>query len=62
MTIVALIYLVIGLFHANNKVNNPNPMLRPLWASDQSLPFLIRTAGFIGIALLWPLSMLTSKR
>lgn len=58
MEILALIYLGIGLVHANNKVNNPNPMLRPIWASDQFLPFLFRAAGFMLIALIWPISIL----
>jgi hypothetical protein len=57
MELFALIYLGIGLVHANNKVNNSNPALRPTWASDQSLPFSFRTAGFLFIAIIWPISM-----
>jgi len=59
MEILIITYLIIGLIHANNKVNNPNPALRPLWASDKSMPFLQRLAGFLLIAVIWPISMLT---
>ena len=58
MEILFLIYIVIGLFHANNKVNNPNPGLRPVWASDRSLSFIKRAGGFLLIAIIWPISML----
>lgn len=60
MTILAIIYLVIGLVHANSKINNPNPGKRPLWANDRSLPFLARVAGFLLVAVIWPISMLAS--
>lgn len=58
MEIIALVYLIIGFVHANNKVNNPNPALRPLWASDRSLPGFVRFLGFLFVALIWPISML----
>ncbi len=59
MEIIGFVYLVIGLVHANNKVNNPNPALRPLWASDRNLSAVARFLGFLAIALAWPISMLS---
>lgn len=58
MEILFVGYLIIGLLHANNKINNPNPMRRPIWASDKSLPFILRVGGFLLFAILWPISML----
>jgi len=62
MAILAIIYLIVGLFFANHKLNNPDPSIRPLWASDASLPFILRALGFILFALVWPLIMLTAPR
>lgn len=56
--LLGLAYVVIGLVHANNRVNNPNPALRPLWASDRSLPGPLRFLGFLVIAAIWPISIL----
>ena len=58
MGLVLVGYIVIGLIHANSKVNNPNPALRPLWASDRSLSAAMRLLGFLFIAAIWPISML----
>lgn len=62
MEIIVAAYLFFGLIYANGKVNNPNPALRPLWASDRSLPFLLRLVGFLVIALLWPVLLVVSER
>ena len=62
MEIVLIVYIVVGLVHANRKVNNDNPALRPLWASDRSLPGFIRLLGLLFIALIWPISMLSDKK
>jgi len=42
MGVLFIIYLVVGLIFANHKINNPDPSVRPLWASNQSLPFIMR--------------------
>ena len=61
LVFIAFVYFVVGLAHANSKVNNPSPALRPVWASDKGLPFAIRTLGFVAVALIWPLSMFMSS-
>lgn len=62
MEMIVGAYLFAGLIYANNKVNNPNPALRPIWASDRSLPFIMRLAGFVIIAVLWPIVFMMSGR
>lgn len=62
MELVLGAYLVIGLLHANGKINNSNPAHRPVWASDMSVPFLMRVVGFVLIALVWPISLILNKR
>jgi hypothetical protein len=56
------IYLVIGFRHAQRKVNNPNPALRLLWASDMSLSQLQRLLRFWAVILLFPLSIDADRR
>lgn len=46
MELLLMFYAIIGVLHANSKVNNFNPLLRPLWASNRSLPAIIRILGF----------------
>ena len=57
MDLFFVAYIIIGLIHANSRVNNPNPALRPLWASDRSLPAINRLLGFLMIAAIWPISI-----
>jgi len=57
MELLLVIYIVIGLIHANSRVNNPVLSFRPLWALDQSTPALTRVLGFLLIAAIWPISM-----
>ena len=59
MGLLLTAYIIIGLIHANSKVNNPNPALRPIWACDRSLPATNRVLGFLLIASIWPISMLS---
>lgn len=62
MEILLVGYLLVGLYYANGKVNNPDPTRRPAWASDESIPFVFRTAGFLIVTVVWPLSMLMHRR
>jgi len=57
MELLLVIYIVIGLIHANSKVNNPVLSLRPLWALERSTPAMTRILGFLLIAAIWPVSM-----
>lgn len=62
MVIFGIVYLIIGLIFANHKINNPDISIRPMWASNQSLPFLLRLLGFLIFAFIWPLIMITAPR
>jgi hypothetical protein len=61
VAILFAIYLLFGLFYANSKINNPVVTQRPQWAIDESLPFFLRSLGFIFFALCWPIIMITSR-
>ncbi|SHJ32139.1 hypothetical protein SAMN05519226_1853 [Cycloclasticus pugetii] len=58
MEFLIIAYFIIGLVHANSRVNNPNPALRTIWASDKSCSFSLRLGGFLLIAFFWPITMI----